>query len=404
MISHYAGGKDYGMEYRTYYLSREWVKKGHNVTVVAATYSHLRLKNPTLKEDFSEEMIDGIRYIWLKTPEYGGALARIWNMVSFVRKLNKYKDRLISESKPELVIATSVYLLDIYPARKIAQKTGAKLCYEQHDIWPLSPKIIGGYSKGHPFIMVLQKAEDDTYKFVDKVVSLLWNAEEHCKERGLQPGKFVCIPNGYNPDEWSKNKLNLRLPDEHQNAFEKLNGKLIIGFAGGFAASGSVDTLIKAAIKLKEREDIHVVLVGKGPEKSLYEKIISDNKLENVSILPSVSKNLVPSVISHFDITPICGVHSPLHKYGTSPNKLTDCMLSSKPIIYAVDEPGCIVEREKCGIRVEAENVEELYNAIIELADMAPEDRMAMGLRGKKYAETLKWADLAEKFINVFKD
>ena len=79
-------------------------------------------------------------------------------------------------------------------------------------------------------------------------------------------------------------------------------------------------------------------------------------------------------------------------------------MLSSKPIIYAVDEPGCVVEREKCGISVEAENVKELYNAIIELANMTPEDRMAMGLRGKQYAETLKWADLAENFINIFKN
>lgn len=402
MISHYAGGKEYGMEYRSYYLSREWVKQGHHVTVVAATYSHLRLKNPNVIEDYSDEIIDGIHYIWIKTPEYGGALARIKNMVTFVRKLSKYKDRLILESKPELVIATSVYLLDIYPARKIAQKTRAKLCYECHDIWPLSPQIIGGYSKWHPFIMVMQKAEDDTYKFVDKVVSLLWNSEEHMRERGLAPGKFVCIPNGYNPDEWSDDKFELTLPEGHQKVFDGLKRKTIVGFAGGFAASGSIDILVKAAVLFKDDPNLHVVLVGKGPEQSTYEHIIKDNGLTNVTILPPVPKSLIPAIDSHFDICYLGGVHSPLHKYGTSANKMTDYMLCGKPIVYAIDEPGAAVEREGCGIRIEAENVKEVANAIQILCKMSSEERIEMGNRGRWYAQNLKWSILAQKFIDAF--
>lgn len=404
MISHYAGGKEYGMEYRTYYLSREWVKQGHNVTVVAATYSHLRLKNPQTVSDYEEEMIDGIRYVWIKTPEYGGSIARIKNMIAFVRKLGKYADRLAEESNPNLVIATSVYLLDIYPARKIVKKTGAKLCYEQHDIWPLSPKLIGGYSKWHPFIMVMQKAEDDTYKYVDKVVSLLWNSEEHCRERGLAPNKFVCIPNGYNPDEWTAEKFKLPLPEEHQLAFNKFKDKVIVGFAGGFAASGTIDVLVKAAAKLKDNKNFHVVLVGKGPEQALYEQIIRENKLENVTILPPVAKSLIPAIDSHFDICFLGGVHSPLHVYGTSANKMTDYMLCGKPIVNAVDEPGSAVEREKCGIRVEAENVEEVAGALSELLAKTPEELKEMGERGRRYAETLKWSTLAEKFVNTFRD
>ena len=403
-IFHYAGSPQYGMSFRPYYMAREWVKMGHHVTIVGASYSHLRIKQPMVKNDFDEEVIDGIKYVWLKTPEYGGSIARIKNIGCFVNKLRKNAKKFSDMVKPDLVIASSTYPLDNVPAHKIAKLSKAKLCYEAHDIWPLSPMVIGGYSKYHPFIMVMQWAEDYAYKHCDKVISLLWNAEDHCRERGLAPGKFKCIPNGYLPEEWTDDKFDLPLPEEHQKAFESLKGKTIVGFAGGFAASGSLDTLLKAAAKLKDRDDVHFVLVGKGPEYDNYLKIIKEYQLNNVTILPPVLKKLIPAVNKHFDIAFLGGVHSILHRYGTSANKMTDYMLCSLPIVHAVDEPGSLVEREKFGIRVEAENVEEVAKAISKLADMSDEERKKFGERGRTYAtENLQWSFLAKDFIDTFK-
>lgn len=403
LINHYAGSKEYGMEYRAFYLAKEWVKQGHQVTIVAATFSHLRLKNPTINKDYQSEMIEGIKYIWLKTPSYKGSLMRILNMGTFVRKLYKYAWQLANDVRPDLVIAASCYPLDNYPVYKIAKMTGAKYTYEVRDIWPLSPKLIGGYSDYHPFIWVMQKAEDFAYKHVDKIVSLLWNAEEHMLERGLPEGKFICVPNGYYPEEWSEDKFNLPLPSEHQIVFDDLKEKTIVGFAGGFAASGNVITLVKSAVELKDRNDIHFVLVGKGPELSSYEKVIKDNDLTNITILPAVPKNLIPAINRHFDIAHLGGLHSELHQYGTSYNKMTDYMLCSLPIIQSVDEPGSVVERVGCGIRVEAENVKMVVDAITKLANYSIEERELMGRKGKEYVEkNLSWSKLAEDFLRPF--
>lgn len=403
LINHYAGSKEYGMEYRPYYLAREWVKQGHCVTILGASFSHLRQNQPKVERDFQEEDIDGIKYVWFKTPEYGGSFARIKNIIVFLWKLRKNVKKIAKLYAPNLVIASSTYPLDNIPAHKIAVAANAKYCYEIHDLWPLSPMLIGGYSKYHPFIWAMQYGEDYTYKHVDKVVSLLWNAEDHCKERGLASGKFVCIPNGYHPEEWSDDKFELPLPEVHQKVFDSLSGKTIVGFAGGFAASGAVITLVKSAAELRKREDVHFVLVGKGPEQSAYEQVIKEQNLTNISILPSVPKNLIPAINKHFDIAYLGGLHSELHQYGTSYNKMTDYMLCSLPIVQSVDEPGSVVERVGCGIRVEAENVKAVSDAIVKLANMTTEERKEMGGKGKAYVEgNLSWSKLANDFLKPF--
>jgi len=220
----------------------------------------------------------------------------------------------------------------------------------------------------------------------------------------LAPGKFVCVPNGYNPDEWTDDKFSLPLPEEHQKAFDRLKGKTIVGFAGGFAASGSVVTLVEAAVELKDRDDIHFVLVGRGPERDSYEKIINDNGLKNVTILQAVSKSMIPAINNHFDIAHLGGLHSELHQYGTSYNKMTDYMLSGKPIVQSVDEPGSVVERVGCGIRVEAENAKAVADAIVSLAGKTAQERREMGLKGREYViNNLAWSKLAEDFLNPFR-
>ena len=131
--------------------------------------------------------------------------------------------------------------------------------------------------------------------------------------------------------------------------------------------------------------------------------MVIQKKLTNVSLLPAVSKDLIPAVNKKFDIAYMGGIHSFLHKYGTCYNKMTDSMLSTKPLIQAVDEPGCVAERVGCGIQVEAENSQKIADAILRVVNMSPEERKAMGEKGRKYAtEHLPWSVLAEEFIMTF--
>ncbi|RBL65522.1 glycosyltransferase WbuB, partial [Pseudomonas sp. MWU13-2625] len=127
-INHYAGSPRHGMEFRPYYLAREWVKAGHEVNMLAADVSHLRQTHPQADGKYQDEDIDGIRYTWCKTCPYeGNGVGRVLNIFSFLGKVMGLSGRYLKQWRPDVVIASSTYPLDTIPAAWIAGKTGARL-------------------------------------------------------------------------------------------------------------------------------------------------------------------------------------------------------------------------------------------------------------------------------------
>src|SRR5688572_27288630 len=165
-INHYAGGPALGMEYRPYYLAREWVSAGHQVLIVGASHSHVRARQPAP----GDEVVDGIAYRWLATPAYdGNGVGRAWNIAVFLSRLWARAGALARQFRPEAVIASSTYPMDVWVARRIARLARARLVFEVHDLWPLSPIEVSGMSPSHPFIRLCAKAEADAYRDADVV-------------------------------------------------------------------------------------------------------------------------------------------------------------------------------------------------------------------------------------------
>jgi len=317
LINHYAGSPAMGMEYRPYYMAKEWLKLGHKVTIVAASFSHLRSKQPCVTSPVQEEYMDGIHYIWLKTPSYiGNGLGRVKNMLCFVAKLYKYLPQIAKKEHPDVIIASSTYPLDIFPAQHIAKCFDTKLIFEVHDLWPLSPMEIGHMSPLHPFIWVMQRGEDYACKHADKIVSILPLANKHLETRGMSPKKFVHVPNGINIDEWENN--NIKLPLEHQTFFQEHQGSFFVGYAGSHGLANGLKYLVQAASLLEEKK-IVIVLVGQGPEKERLINQAKKLKLNNISFLPPIPKTLIPSWLTKMDCLYISLKKCSLFKYGISP-------------------------------------------------------------------------------------
>ncbi len=404
LVNHYAGSPEIGMEFRPWYMAREWIKLGHNVLIVTASFAHVRNVQFEVEKKYQEKNIGGINYLIIKTPEYkGNSFDRVINMFTFVRGLYKYKKHIAEYFSPDIVIASSTYPLDIFPCRKIAQKCKAKLVYEVHDLWPLSPIELGGYSKWHPFILIMQKAENYAYKHSDKVISMLPNTKEHMRQHGLNLNKWYYIPNGVVIDEWEKKS---DLPETHNKLLksEKSKGNILIGYAGSHGIANALHTIINAMEKLKKYK-ISLFLVGNGPFKQNLISLCKQLDLNNVFFLEPVKKQLIPSFLDKMDILYIGLQNQPLFRFGISPNKLIDYLMAGKPIIQAIKAGNDIVKEAECGISIEPENPEKISEAIIKLINITEEERQKLGNNGNRYClKNHDYKVLAKKFIDILDD
>jgi glycosyltransferase involved in cell wall biosynthesis len=393
------------MEYRPYYLAREWVRMGHRVIIVAASFSHLRSKQPMVNGNISEELIDDIQYIWIKTPSYkGNSIRRVQNMLTFVGKLIALSRKLSKKFKADVVIASSTYPLDIYPAYLIAHFAKAKLIFEVHDLWPLTPIELGKMPKWHPFIIMMQITEDFAYRKVDRVISILPKALDYMVSRGLAPEKFVYIPNGIDIDEWQS--FNALLPPQHQENIERLKQerKFLICYAGSHGITSALEYFVESAVYLKDLP-IALVLVGQGPEKEKLQKYVVENNLNNVIFLPPVSKNFIPNLLSKMDILYIGWRRSPLYRFGVSPNKLFDYTMAGKPIIHAIEAGNDLVRESGCGISIPPEDSCAIAEAIKKLMSMPSSEREGIGRRGKEYViDNHDYKILAKRFLEAIND
>lgn len=402
LINHYAGSPQYGMEYRPYYFAREWVKLGHAVTIVAASFSHLRSEAPAVTGRRTEQWIDGVRYLWYRTPEYlGNGAARVRNIFSFVRQIWFDAPRLAKQCRPQLVIASSTYPLDVLPARRLARRSAATLVYEVHDLWPLTPIELGQMSPRHPLILLMQWAENYGYRHADRVVSLLPKAADHMRRHGMDADKFCYVPNGVSLDEWAPTAADLSLEHREALARAKNGGRFVLGYAGGHALSNALDSLIDAAQAMQSLP-VSIVLVGKGVEKDNLMRKAQERGLTNVTFLPPVPKTLMPRLLEQFDACYLGWARSPLYRFGVCPNKLLDYMMAGKPVIHAIEAGNDLVAEAGCGVSVAPENPQAIADAVAELIRKTPDERSAMGQRGKGYVlQHHPYPTLAGQFLET---
>lgn len=396
-----AGSLVHGMLLRPYYLAREWVRQGHHVTLAAASYSHMRSRQPQAAEKLGEEEISGIRYLWLKAPAYqGNGAARVRNMLTFSWALLRWQSQLAARCRPDVVIASSPHPFSIYGAKRIAERTGAALIFEVRDLWPLTLVELGQISPRHPFIMLMQATEDYAYRVADRVVSLLPKADRHMVSRGMDPHKFLHIPNGIDVSEWQQANDGL-LPPEHRQAIERFRQQdcFLVGYTGAHGLADALEHLVEAGVWLQHR-NVALLLVGQGAEKEALRRLAEQKGLTSVCFLPPVPKAAIPAFLAQMDALYIGWRKKPIYQYGVSPNKLFDYLMAAKPVIHAIDDEQNLVAACQAGITIPPENPQAIAEAILRLKEMSAEERRRMGMRGRDYVQAEHdFSRLAKRFL-----
>jgi len=386
LINHYAGSDRMGMEYRPFYLAREWVAQGHRVTILGASFSHLRNRQPEVPADFAVTEEEGVRFRWLRANAYtGNGLGRVANMATFVAKLWAHARRIAREERPDVVICSSTYPLDIYPGVRIARMAQARLVFEVHDLWPLSPMLLGGYSPRHPYIRIMQHAEDTAYRASDVVVSILPHTLEHMVSRGMDPAKFAHVPNGIPVAHLlAAASTDLPAPVTAVLERERARGRFLVGYTGGMNPSNAVGALLDAA-RLLAGEPVSFVLAGNGSQAAALREQAAQHGLDNFHMVGTIPKTSVQGFLKHVDVGVMPWFSSPLHVYGVSHNKVFDYMLAGRPVVQANETSHNLATEAECGIAVPPDDPAALAKAILALRGMSPAERQVLGTNGRRF-------------------
>jgi len=391
-----------GMEFRPYYLAKEWKRAGYNVCIITANYSHLRQNNPQKKKTGDVEDIDGISYYWINTNRYkNNGIARFLSIFKFCVTIILSAKKIVKQFSPDFVIASSTYPFDIFPAKRISNLANAKLIHELHDMWPLSLIELGGMSEKHIFVQLVKKAESYIYNNIDAEISILANTKDYMVKHGLLPSKFFHVPNGIAIETVS---ICQELSPSNRIFVEsiKQKGKFICCYFGSHTKSYGLDLLLEAK---RECENIALLYVGDGYHKKDLIKSVEDKKITDVYFMDSIPKGEIQSLLKMVDCIYVGTNGSIIFRYGISMNKLYDAMYSGKPILLLADSPNNIIQVSQCGKVVFPISIEKLKEALLEMSNLNRVELDEMGERGHNFVvNNCNYSTISSDFLKILND
>lgn len=378
LINQYALAPSQAGSTRHFSLSRELVRRGHHVTIVASSFDHGTRRETRLQpgEISRLEEVDGVSFLWLRTPPYtGNNLARIRNMLVFANRV-WIGSALRQAERPDVILGSSPHLFGALAAALIARRRRVPFVLEIRDLWPQSLVELGNVAPGHPYIRVLELVELFLYRAATHIITLLPSAADHLVAKGAPRERITWLPNGVDLDA-----IPLSSPANSH--------PFTIMYAGAHGLANCLDTVIEAAAILERdgTRGLRFRLVGDGPDKPRLQDRVAAEQLQSVHFDPPVPRHDVFRLLQTADAFVLTMKDSSLYRWGTSPNKLFDYLAVGRPIVMSTNSPYDPVTEAGAGLTVPAEDPEALAGAIRELAALDPLERAAMGLRGRAYVE-----------------
>jgi len=404
IINHYQSSDRHGYSSRYGSLGKYWRDAGCNVIIVSASFSHLYVAPPKVVGLFDVESVDGIEHYFLRTPKYhGNGIGRTINMAVFVIQLMLFIPYFFFRLRPDCVIASSVYLFDTIPALLLAKLSGGSFVREIRDLWPLTLVELGLTTPDSLKSKLLNWTLGISVRNADVVVSTLPFAYLHFEELGISYKKFGCIPQ-------CAIECTLPMTDEdlargHKFEIDDFRSrfKFLVGFTGTLGNGDTLPTLIESA-KLLKGSGIGFVIVGEGANREDYQSLVHLNKIDNVIFLPKTSRRGCAVILGLMDCLYMGWESKQIYRFGISPNRLIDYMLSAKPIVHARDYGNDPVAEAGCGVSVPSADPVGLAKGIQDLCGLTEEEREVLGQRALSYVKTVHDGRvLAHRYLSLMR-
>lgn len=335
----------------------QWASDGHEVDVLSSQPSYKASVDNQRQP--ARERVDGANVVRLNLPpEAGRSLVRIVN--ALVLGVGVFWQAVVRKRYDVIMVSTSPPVLAGWFVAVAAKLTGARFIYHCMDIHPEIGRISGEFRNPRVFSL-LSRLDRWTCARARPVVVLSGDmAETLIARQPDKPPETAVINNFSVPSEGGA-------PDELP--FSWPNEPFVLLFAGNIGRFQGLDTLVDAMARLRDRQDIRLVMMGDGTEKErLFRK--AEESGAQVSFVGHQSVEVAKAAMVSASAGFVSLVPE-LYRYAY-PSKTMTYLEQGCPVLVAVETRSCLardVIDNGAGVAVPGGDVDALVNAILSLAD-----------------------------------
>jgi glycosyltransferase involved in cell wall biosynthesis len=354
---------------RTFEHCREWVRAGHQVTVMTCAPNFPKGK-----------VFDGYRNrLWQQEEMSGIRVIRVWSYITanegFIKRILDYQSFMLSATlaapfvrRVDVVVGTSPQFFTACAAYLVSRIKRIPFVFELRDMWPESIKAVGAM-KDSAVIRVLERIEMFLYRKAARIVTVTHAFKDALIRRGIDGSKVDVVTNGVDLSYFAPQVKDSALVQKFS-----LQGMFVAGYIGTHGMAHALETLLEAALTLQKTpgaENVRLLFLGDGARKNNLEIQARLMGLENVLFLDSVSKD---QVVRYWSLLDVSVIHLRKSDLFTTviPSKLFECMGMGLPVLHGVaGESADIVRLEQVGEVFESENAQELVEGLLRMRNQS---------------------------------
>ena len=348
--------------------------------------------NCPLSECVDGVQINRLRYLQLNRV---GKISRLINFFSLTARMLISAERL--QEYKVCIVYSNPPILPVVAIRG-KRKYNTKIVFVAYDVYPEIAYASNALSSKGIISRIMIMINRKLYSSVDHVVALTDEMKEfllaHRKE--LNKDCITAIPN------WAHEGS----IDSSAGMYKKFGyeeGQFIVSYFGNMGTCQDMETLMNAAVALKDDKDIHFLIVGHGNKKEAVRKCIKDNNLSNVQLIDFLTGDdyeQALAISSCFVVSLEKGL-----KGMCAPSKYYSYLQGGKPVLAVVEKDSFLhkeVNEERIGSATQIGDVEDLKAEIVKLWK-DEEYRKEAGIRALSlYKEKYSKEKAMDKYSTLF--
>lgn len=363
---------------RHFEMGKYLKEHGHELVIVASDLNYQTGQRTVARRGlYTEQIFDGVRV--LRSYIYP-AIHRsyFWRIIAFFSFMFSSIWTALRLKDLDLVMGTTPPIFQAVSAWLVAALRRKPFLLEVRDLWPEFGISMGVLK--NPIIIGLSRwLEMFLYKRATHILVNSPAYREYMLAKGVPANKVTYIPYGTDIDMFNPSIDGSSIREELN-----LKTKFVVLYAGALGQANDIDTLLRAAERLKQHDKIHFVLFGDGKERTRLESEAKSRNLTNVIFAGTRPKKDMPLIVASADACLAILQDIPAFRT-TYPNKVFDYMAAGRASIIVIDGiTRELIESSQGGVYVHPADDAMLAQKILELAKN-PSQTKTMGANAREY-------------------